>query len=122
MEDAELAKAARADPFVWERADKRSVVVQTWSVEINAAFDDKFEQANSPEDAKHLDQMALEEFKKSMRKLFQLKDTDDLGVMSMKKKTINEKPLCWHGRSSNVDAQDQQRHSRCPWYQSISGA
>jgi len=64
-----------------------------WPVEINAEFEKKFQDANSPEDAKHLDQTELEEFKATMRKLFQLEVTEELTVWSKKKVTRNEFPL-----------------------------
>jgi len=95
MKEHDLAKVCRthSEPFVWARPDKTFAVVQTWPVEINAKFHEKFEEANSPEDAEKFEKEALDEFKTSMRKLFKLKVSEDLTVWSMKKRTRNEYPL-----------------------------
>jgi len=92
--DSELAKLQtyKVAPFVWEREDKSHAVMQTWPVEINEAFKKSFTVIQNP-DPKICIPQARDEFERSMRKLFQLGDTEKLDVWSVIRKSPNPNPL-----------------------------
>jgi len=93
MEDEELAKRLfDVDPFVWLRENGSFAVVQTWPVEINAKFKETFEQVETV-DAEHFDPTAMNEFKRSMKKLFKLQENEDVEVMSVKRNNENGQPV-----------------------------
>lgn len=82
-----------ASAFVWKRNDGTYAVVQTWPVEINEKFRKTFEEQNFP-DPNIFNQDAMEEFKMSMIKLFDLPaNNPDMPLLSVKKKTENNLPV-----------------------------